>query len=202
MPALNKKALLAEIERDRRKKLAERLKALRALIKDARAKRREAIAGVKTQCKVAREKLRTVCGNRVARAKESGAQAIVAGLSEAAEEREIDRLLRTADRRGRGVVRARSSSRERQQESDEEVANNLPEAMQSVWNTVKRHIKPTARKSRTEAFLQWAEENVEEVYAIQSQNAERELAQMIAEHEQAERLSRRRGRLAAGDVPF
>jgi hypothetical protein len=55
--------------------------------------------------------------------------------------------------------RARDARRERQSESDDEVRRNLLAGMAKVFDKVKRHVKGSERKSRTEAFLEWAEEN-------------------------------------------
>jgi hypothetical protein len=201
MVALDKKRLMKEIERERRAALAVRLAELGALIKAARAHRREAVKGVKMQCRVAREKLRTVCAMRAEKAKARGAEAIAARAREAAEARETDRLVKRADSRHRtGVIKARSSSTERRQESDDEVVRNLPAALVGVFDKVRRQVKGSPRRTRTEAFLEWVEENPGEVYAMQGQQAERDLAKLIAEHDRATRLARRKS--LAAEVPF
>jgi hypothetical protein len=201
MVGLDKKRLFRELERDRRAALRKRLGELRALIKVARATRREAVAGIKLQCKIARGKLRGVCAGRVVKAKARGAQAVEAGGREIVEARATDRQHRAADRHGVAKAR-RSSSSERRAESDDEVRSNIDPELREVFERVRKHIKPHARKSRTESFLEWAEENPSEVYAIQSEHAERGLARLIAEHEKAERLAHSRRKLAAGEVPF
>lgn len=204
MPALDKKKLMREIEKERRASLKARLAELAALIKAARANRREAVKAVKTQCRVARAKLRTVCARRAEQAKARGAEAIATRAREKLEVLETDKLIKSADRRHRtGVVKARSSSAERRQESDDEVIRNLPESLAGVFAKVKRHIKGTARRTRTEAFLEWVEENPGEVYAMQAEQAERDLARLVAEHEKASRRSRSKSRLAPlEEVPF
>lgn len=201
MAALDKRKLMKEIERERRASLKARLAELAALIKAARANRREAVRGVRTQCRLAREKLRTVCARRAAAAKARGFETVAARAREAAEARETDKLLRKADRRHRtGVLKARSSSAERQQESDDEVVRNLPASLVGVFNKVRRQVKGGPRRTRTEAFLEWVEENPGEVYALQSVQADRDLARLVAEHDRATRLARRKS--LAADVPF
>lgn len=201
MVALDKKRLAKEIESSRRAALKSRLAELSALIKAAREQRREAVKGVKMQCRVAREKLRTVCHRRAEAAKLRGAEAVATRKREADEARETDKLLRTADRRHRvGVVKARSSALERRQESDDEVVRNLPESLVGVFQKMRKHVKGGPRRTRTEAFLEWVEENPGEVYAMQGEQAERDLARLVAEHERATRLSRRKS--LAHDVPF
>jgi hypothetical protein len=84
----------------------------------------------------------------------------------------------------------RSVHRERLTESDDEVRANIPRGLVKVFDKVRRHIKGSDRKSRSEAFLQWAEENPGEVYAIQEREGEREVRRLLRE-----------GR-ARGDAPF
>ena len=92
------------------------------------------------------------------------------------EERYLEKLQRAADRRHqRGV---RSVYRERTSESDDEVLGNIPRGLVKVFDKVRRHIKGSDRKSRTEAFLEWVEENPGEVYAIQERDAEREVRRL------------------------
>jgi len=79
-------------------------------------------------------------------------------------------------------------------------ANLEDPAMRSVFDTVRKHIKGNARKSRTEAFLQWVEENPGEVFGALQHEADRYLAQLIAEEERTAREHRRGGKLAG--VPF
>lgn len=201
MPGLDKKKLLKDIERDRRRKVRARVKELRGLIRQARAERRAAIRGVKLQCRAARQKLRTVCAMRAKRAREQGDAAVAARLGELGEQRETDRLIRDTDRRSQ-AGRRRSSSSERRAESDDEVRANIPRGLVSVFEAVRKHVKPHARKSRTESFLEWAEENPGEVYALQAEQAERELARLIAEQARTEKLARKRGKLTSEEVPF
>ena len=203
MPALDKKKLMKEIERSRRAALRSHLAELASLIKAARQHRREAVRGIRVQCRLARQKLRAHCARRAETAKASGGRTIAARDREALEARETDRLLKSADSRHRtGVIKARSSSKERRQESDDEVTSNLPASLVGVFTKIRRQVKGGPRTTRTEAFLQWVEENPGEVYAMRGEQAERDLARLIAEHDRALRLERRKGRLAAEAVPF
>jgi hypothetical protein len=52
-------------------------------------------------------------------------------------------------------------------------------------------IKGSARRSRTEAFLDWAEENPDAVHAVLFEQADRDVARLVREHEQAERRLRK-----------
>lgn len=190
--ALDKKRLMREIEADRRKKVKRRLSDLRQLIRAARAVRRESLARIRLQCRTARVKLRSVCQMRAEKAKAEGAKHITERQRELAEEKSLDKLHKSTDERHRrGVVRvgltSQKKARERAQESDDEVRGNLDRGMVEVFNKVRRHIKGTDRKSRTEAFLEWAEENPSEVYVIQNQEAEKEIRKMVREHNRSAR---------------
>jgi hypothetical protein len=198
----DKKRLMREIEQDRRSNVARRLAELAVLLKAARAERRDSIERIRGQCRAAREKLRNMCGVRVERARTKGSEAVGKRRSDLHDERHLEQLQRAADRQyhGGGVLkpkgRVRDARRERQGESDDEVRQNIPAGMARVFDKVKRHIKGSERKSRTEAFLEWAEENPGEVFAIQEADAEREIRRMVREQERAERER------AVGEVPF
>lgn len=84
-----------------------------------------------------------------------------------------------------GVARARA--RERASESDDDVLRNLPPELEAVFLRVRSGIKGSARMSRTEAFLHWAEENPDEVHGILYSQADRDVERLIREHTQTER---------------
>ena len=90
----------------------------------------------------------------------------------------------------------RSCAKERAQESDDAVRANLPDELVAVFNRHRRHIKATPRKTRTESFLQWAEENPEEIWAMQNETADVEIRRMVAEHNRQARA------VGASEVPF
>ena len=69
----------------------------------------------------------------------------------------------------------------------------IPRGLVKVFDKVRRHIKGSDRKCRTEAFLEWVEENPGEVYAIQERDAQREIARAVREHGRGEGRS---------EVPF
>jgi hypothetical protein len=192
---LDKKRLRREIEKERRKKVKGRLLELKAQIKDARAKRDEAIRAVQIDCRLKREELRQSCGLRRTRAKASGAAEVLERQSELKGEKRFERQIRSGDR----PRNLRRTTAERRQESDDEVRSNIAADMVPVFNSVRKHIKGSPRKSRTEAFLQWAEENPGEVFDLMQHDADRYLAGLLAEQERLNRESKRRS-LAA--VPF
>ena len=198
---LDRKRLEREIERERRAKVVHRLAELGVLLKAARAARREAIDRIRSQCRTAREKLRATCGARRERARREGTEVVAARQREVHEERYLDKLQRTAGRRSspkghRPIGKVRKASRERDSESDDEVRRDIPPELVGVFNKVRRNIKGTDRKSRSEAFLEWAEENPGEIYAMQEQEAAREINRLVKEYQ------RESGGKADDHVPF
>lgn len=187
--AFDRSKLMRQLERERRQKVRARLSELRQLIKAARRSKREAIKLVRTQCRDARKKLRSVCAMRVDRAKVRGVEQIEGARRELAREAVAEQHTRSAIRRseGQGPSVRKTSAAERRQESDDAVRSNIPRELAGVFERVKRHIKGSQWQSRTESFLQWAHDNPGEVYAIQSEQAERELSKLIAERERYER---------------
>lgn len=195
MVALDKKRLKREIERERRAKFKGRLRELRTLIQEARAARDAALLKVRTDCREARQLLSQSCSARKTETRDTGRQAIAALKGKLSEERRFEQSMQRHER----PQRLRSTTRERGQESDDEVRNNLSPEMVGVFNAVRKFIKGGPRKSRTEAFLQWAEENPGEVYDYLQHDADRYLAQLLAEQERTERELRRS---SIAGVPF
>jgi hypothetical protein len=196
--ALDKTKLRKEIEKDRRARQRARVVELRALIKVAIVGRREQRKQIRTQCQTARRRLREQCGVRQERARVEGGKLIAQRRRELHDEQHTEKLLRSADRRHVKTA-VRSTALERRQESDDEVRSNLPRELAPVFDKVRRQIKGTVRKSRTEAFLHWAEENPGEVYQIQNTENERELQRMIREHNKTARAV---GMADLSDIPF
>lgn len=197
-PALDKRKLRKEIERDRRAKQRLRVAELRAQIKLAQLARRNRTGEIRTQCARARVKLREQCALRAARAKVEGTEEIKRRRSDLQEEKHTERLLRSADRRVlKGTVRSTKS--EKRQESDDEVRQNLPSNLVAAFNRFKKHMRVSSRMSRTEAFLHWAEENPEEIYQMQNEQAEKDIKKMVREHNRAARSI---GRAQLAEVPF
>lgn len=198
MPAFDKKRLRREIEADRRNAQRDKVRELRARIQLARLERKAKVSAIRSQCAIAREKLRALCLTRRERAALEGARLVEQRKGELGEEQALEKLVRSADRRGiKGSVR--STAAERASESDDEVRANIPSELVPAFEKNKRFIKGTPRKTRTEAFLQWAEENPAEVWALQNEQAEREIRAMVREHNRAARAV---GAAELDDVPF
>ncbi len=106
---------------------------------------------------------------------------------ELAEAKKLQREINAADRRN---VARRSTARERGQEDDAAVRGNLPPELRPVFDRVRRTIKATGKKTRTEAFLDWAEENPEEILAVQQEKADRELKELLKQQREQGRTVR------------
>jgi hypothetical protein len=186
---------------------------LRTLIKSARQRRGEALRKAVQQCRrhrldvrervkryrsaalqmlrndvrTMRQQARNQCQARKHRIRTAGHSAAERARRELVEARrlqgQLQRLEQAAMRKRARLV----SGKERAQESDDAVRSNLPTELHGVWAKVKRTIKAGERTTRTEAFLQWAESHPEDVLAMQSNDADREVRQLVKEHEALER---------------
>jgi len=205
---------------------------LRQAIRDARRRRKEALAKAKGVCARARLRVRdevrefrsrelarinreatemrnaarNQCQARRHRIQSTTGHSLKRHAAELAAEESLQRKLRAADRH---VMRQqRSTARERAEESDDAVRGNLPRELRGVFDRVKRHIKGTRHKTRTEAFLHWAHEHPEDVLEYQGDATDSEVRKLVAEYEAEERRLRktrapsRRRRAAGDDVPF
>ena len=83
-------------------------------------------------------------------------------------------------RKGKGR-RTRAEARE---EDDHAVEANLPPSLVPVFRKVKSRIKGGPRKSRTEAFLEWAEEHPDEAIEVQQAAADKDVEAWVREYEQ------------------
>lgn len=199
---------------------------LRTLLKGARRRRREALQQAATSCRrlrlAARVRVRELrarelaalrqrsleirgqaraqCQARQHRIKQAGHGAAERVRRQLLETQQLQAQLRRLELAA-SRKRARLVSRhERLQESDDAVRSNLPPELQRVWAKVKRTIKTGPRTTRTEAFLEWAEANPEEVLALQSHDAEREVRQLVKEYERAERKRHAPRKTTAADL--
>lgn len=194
MAGLNKAQLRREIQKAHREKFKLRLAELRGMIATAREAKRAAIKSVKVDCAANRIKAREACALRALEARHQGSAEVQRRRGKLRTEKRFEGQMSEVER----PRRLRSTTGERRQESDDEVRSNLPAEMVRVFDRVRRHIKGNLRKTRTEAFFQWAEENPGEVFELMQHDADRYLAQLLAEQEQTQKQLKRRG----GAVPF
>jgi hypothetical protein len=198
--ALDKRRLKREIERDRKAKVRARIKAVREEIKAARAKRAAQLILIRDQCRAERKALTITCDTRRAEARAATRAEVAERNRELGNIAGEERIYREVDAIHRGR-RPRVTRGERRAESDDAVRVNLPADLVSVFDAVRKGIKGGPRKSRTEAFLEWAEENPGEVWALKSREAEREISKLLAEQKRLQKAQKSR-RASLADVPF
>lgn len=197
-----------ELERMAKDRDREKLRRLRERVAELKQHKRQRMAEVRTRCsaqrqrnreraRAAREALRDAyaelrsqarqqCARDRARAK--NAPELAAAQRELERERQEQATLRRWARPSSTKARARRSKAEVRQESDDEVRGNIDDpTLLAAFETVKGKIKAGPRRSRTEAFLEWAAEHRAEVWAA----AEAQVARELEELERQERdLSR------------
>ena len=197
MAGLNKTQLRREILKHQREQFKTRLGELRGLIAAARVAKKEAIKAVRVDCAAKRIAARERCALDALEAKRRGSMSVAQKRAALKEEQAFDKQIRRGDQ----PRRVRSTSRERAQESDDAVRSNLPADMVRVFDAVRKHIKGGPRKTRTESFYEWAEENPDQVWSVLQHQAERDLAALLAEQEQTTKAYKR-ARSGRHAVPF
>jgi hypothetical protein len=227
MPAVSadRRKLQREITASLREKDREALAALRTKIEAAKSERRQMVRAARATCRTAllsvrerqaaerrrltlehqaeREHGRVACATGKSEAKARGHGLESAAKGELREERVFQRQVRRAGKK----PPKRSTARERAQEDDDAVRSNLPPELVPVFDKHRRSFKGSPRRSRTEQFLEWAEENPDEVLALQQAEADEALKALLREERRLLVTPRRWGRhrpgsLPASDVPF
>ncbi|HKY34656.1 MAG TPA: hypothetical protein VJN18_01845 [Polyangiaceae bacterium] len=208
MATENRKRLQRDLAEHLREKDRAALGLLRAKIQAARVERRHRLRAARQSCHSAlltlraqqkeerhqltlhhraeREGGRATCHAGKQQAREEGFSLEREARSEYDEERDFQRQMRRATK----PRVKRSTIRERKQEDDDSVRNNLPRDLVAVFDKHRRAIKGSARRSRTEEFLQWAEENPDEVIAIQQAEADRALKELLKQERELGRSVR------------
>jgi hypothetical protein len=174
----------------------------------AKKHRTEELARIKRETKELRQQARNRCQLRRHKIRTSGAKAVEVRRELLEHERKHQaQLKRLAEHARKRMAKHSTKSKERRQESDDYVRGNLPPELQGVFDRVKRQIKGGPRTTRTEAFLEWAAENPGDVLRHQEHATEREIAELVREHEETAKRLRKGKRhyreLALGmGVPF
>jgi len=145
-------------------------------------------AAIEDEKKAARES----CDARKAKVKGDVSSEVARARAELKEERAFQREIKRIESHARRRERPRSTAKERRQESDDAVRQNIPPELAPLFEKVKRQIKGSERESRTEAFLKYAEENPGELAEVIEAEAEREIARL--QREEAKEAKRLRGR--------
>lgn len=168
-----------------------RIAALRAELREVIKEKREEIA----RCKLAKYTTR-----------EAATRAVNDAIRVWAEERQLQAEIRRAEGRGKNAKPAKITAREKRKESDDEVRNNLTPELVPVWEAMKSKIRPGARMSRTEAFLQWAHDHSADVARLMAdaaeQDADRRFAAMVEEEKRAAKALEKGTRRALESLPL
>lgn len=174
--------------------------------KTVRERRAAELARLKVEADELRQAARNRCQARRETIKGSGGRLVTRKAATLREERELQaQLKRLAKDATLKLSRHRASSKELRAESDDYVRGNLPPELLGVFEQVKSKIKGSARRTRTEAFMEWVEEHPEDVIAHQGDAADREVAELVRQHhETASRLRKgpRHYAALAEAVPF
>ena len=151
-------------------------------------RRRTVLGKITKACDATRRRLRkdvsVRCDDRRGRVRSAVKQSQIDARIEAQEKKQTTRELSGVQRKKmRALARAetRKARREVLEESSSEVEHNIDPALVPVWRKVRGQISAGPRISRTEAFLQFVEENESEVWAAREEDTARELEQLQAE---------------------
>lgn len=219
MTSRQRARFLKDIAQTLRMKDREKLQALKDQIAEVKKRRRGALRLVVSKCRRARRNLRAqvksyreqerarineevermreaarlTCHMRKEAVKDAAMKAESKARRALQAERQLQRDLKSAEQYRRQKERAiRRTPSEARAESDDRVRANIDPELVPVFEKVKRSIKGTPHMSRTEAFLQWVEENPGDAVAIQQAAADVELKRLLKEQREAERLAKRR----------
>jgi hypothetical protein len=213
--------LRTERERYQRSAARGKVRALRTRAAEVRAMSREARAAAKAFCRAAKEAVRAKSARErhrdlsaQIRAEKASARSacdlrkgearkLLDAAAVARAELDAERKYQAEIRRIEASNRARASARVVRasvvrSESDDEVRGNIPPELVPLFESVKRSIRASDRKSRTEAFLEYAEAHPGEWYAAIEDETERRIAEMQARMRAPNPRRARRGNPSAG----
>lgn len=206
--ARQKKQTARETDAELRRRARIHLSSLRTQLKSAKLERAAKLAAVSSSCrqqrkaisaraKAARSRLnasiartrdraRTVCSSARGEAYSSTLRQIEKAAAALNSELATQASLRiwAKPARAKPGPSPRVRSRERAEESDDEVESNISDpGLLIVWRAMRGKIRAGKHRSRTEAFFEWAAEHPARVYELQEADA----VQAIAELEREER---------------
>jgi hypothetical protein len=213
-----RRKLWRDINREHRKQAKVKLVALRAELREARAKRKLALRDAKERCRAeriaARERARAMrlrvleelreamraerfearqsCSVKLGEAraiKDEIARARAELLAEKKYQSDLRRIERANRQRRKEAPKV--TRIERQAESDDEVRANVAPELVPLFERVKRSIKASPRMSRTEAFLRYAEEHPDEVLVAIDDKTEALIRELEAKERAAQKELRR-----------
>ena len=184
--AVQAKADIARrVERDKMRRISE---ARDDRIAKLSARRRTVLGKITKACDATRSRLRkktsAQCADRRGRVRSTVKQSQIDARLEAREKKQTTRELSGVQRKKMQALRRAETRKERREvleESSSEVEQNIDPALVPVWRRVRGQISAGPRISRTEAFLQFVEENESEVWAAREEDTARELEKLQAE---------------------
>lgn len=186
--------------------------------KGVRARHR---AAAQTEIDLQQLKSRKLCGVNKERAKAKGASGTARAKGQLDTERREQRIRRIYAQPATALGSSRQTTPKVKKETkaqvtEAEVLADIPQELVPVWHKVKGRIKGTDWKTRTEAFLEWVQENQSEVFTIMEADTERYIRDLERQEQEmraqmapsvyrklTETQLRRRTRAAApAPVPF
>jgi len=191
------KTLQRDLAARERRRLTERVRLVRVARRRARAKirawarakRAEIREAYRAASRESLERLREARGRRLVLVRERAEllrdrarrrfDAVRAGRLRELQQEIADQRLVLERERERVRAKQRTTRRERRAESDDEVRRNLSPDYRPIFDRVRGGIRGSARRTRTEAFLEWLEEHPDEVLALQAAAAERAVDEMV-----------------------
>jgi hypothetical protein len=207
-----KRALMADIAREEKRKLRAHLADLRQQIRAARSQRKAALHEGKRRCRAervaARERARAMreralsqlreaivaervqaqraCSARMADARRLS-ERIHRTRAELEAERSFQREMRRIERanRERSEQAHRASATERRGESDDAVTQSLPPEYLPLWESIKGTIRGSERMSRLEVFLKWIEDHPDEHFAALDDKTDALIRELEAKQQHA-----------------
>lgn len=218
----NQRKIRRELEKDYRRKQRERVAELRAHLKHAKRWRAARLKRTRALCKHGRKMAREAAAvlraeHRAAAKREIEALKLTEARSCAARKAQAVMKAETAIDRARlkfndevssaravkvwtaapKLTRSQAAKArvERRQESDSEVEGNIPHDLIPVWRKLRERFKATPRKSRTEAFAEWASEHTAKVREILDADIEGSIAELVR-HEAQHRRELNEGKRA------
>lgn len=185
---------IAEVKKRRRAAMGSvrsKCRRLRQRVREqVKAFREQERARINGQVEKMRAAARAMCETRKETVRSAGRSLESKAKGELQAERLLQSDLRVADRWGKQKFKA--CKVQLRSESDDEVRSNIGPELEPVWEKVKRSIRGSDCISRTEAFIQWLEENPGDAIAIQQDAADVELKRLLKEQKAAEREVKKR----------
>lgn len=166
-------------------------KAARELAKVARQKLR---AQLKIQTEQTTQQLRNQarieCEARKDKVRAKAADSVARALAVFGEERAYQQQIHRLEKPAKlGPKRRATTHAEYVRESDDEVRGNIPVELVPVFDKLRHKFRDEPRRTRTEAFMEWAHDHPADVRAIVDAEIEASIAELIAaELEQREAM--------------